>query len=439
MRSHPPHHPAAHPERFRRRLIAALAAVLVTACLPIAFAAPSHAAVPPADHITITAAGAPAYRLDADLESGGITVTDAVGNYETSKIAGQGALPGPSGGTAAITFQITRGAFGGLSGNLTVRDPDAAVEIDATVSGNVQRPSDETVTWQGTGTVRRGTQTTRQTVAFTIQDRRPDPGDHAIRMVHAGQDRKAILRLPDDYDGTPRPVLFHFPGLYEAPWMAELFGQMADYAQTRGFIMITPEHYGAGWQGVAGGPASPDVDDPGFVTKLQDILVSRFSADPLRLYASGMSNGGFFTSKLACENKRFAAYAPVSGQLGNLAAACRPGRHIPIVMLHGDGDFIVPYASAPPAAQFWARNNGCATGTADTNLPNIDPRDNTTVVRHDYRDCPADGPVTLYEIRGGGHNWPGGIPFLGPFLGGTTYDIDANEVIWNFVSQHRLH
>jgi hypothetical protein len=38
----------------------------------------------------------------------------------------------------------------------------------------------------------------------------------------------------------------------------------------------------------------------------------------------------------------------------------------------------------------------------------------------------------------GGLNWPGGIPFLGPFLGGTTYDIDANVVIWNFVSQFHL-
>ncbi|MEO3822702.1 hypothetical protein [Actinomadura sp. B10D3] len=75
----------------------------------------------------------------------------------------------------------------------------------------------------------------------------------------------AILRLPDDYDGSPRPVLFHFPGLIETPWMAEFFGRMAHYARTRGFIMITPEHHGIGWQGVAGGAPAPDVDDPGFV------------------------------------------------------------------------------------------------------------------------------------------------------------------------------
>jgi poly(3-hydroxybutyrate) depolymerase len=108
-------------------------------------------------------------------------------------------------------------------------------------------------------------------------------------------------------------------------------------------------------------------------------------------------------------------------------------------MIHGDGDPIVPYTSVPSVSQFWARNNGCAAVTVDTDLPDTHPEDNTTVTRHDFRDCPQNAPVILYQIKGGGHNWPGGTPFIGPFLGGTTYDIDANTVIWNFVSQFRLH
>ncbi|MCP9949990.1 hypothetical protein [Actinomadura madurae] len=34
-----------------------------------------------------------------------------------------------------------------------------------------------------------------------------------------------------------------------------------------------------------------------------------------------MSDGGFFTSKMACENRRFAAFAPVAGQPGDQIAA----------------------------------------------------------------------------------------------------------------------
>lgn len=422
-----------HPPRSLRGLAAAF---LAGTALSVAPAGASHAAPPAEDRVTVAVAGSPAYNLTGELSSGSIAVLDNVATYETDKIQGAGTLPGADGGTANVSFQIARFGFG-LKGDFTLKDPGAGVEISARVSGGVTVPGTATVKWAGIGTVRRGDSSSLRSVTFTIEDRRPDPGDHAIRITHAGQARNAILRLPDDYDGTPRPVLFHFPGLFETPGMAEYFGRMADYAQTRGFIMITAEHYGIGWQGVPGGPPSPDVDDPGFVRRLQDILVQRFNADPKRLYASGMSNGGFFTSKMACDNDRFAAYVAVAGQLSD-PGSCSPGRHVPIVMIHGDGDFVVPYSTVRPALDFWTRNNGCGGRTVATDLPDIAPDDNTTVVRHDYPDCPADGPVILYQIKGGGHNWPGGIPFLGPFLGGTTYDINGNAVIWDFVSQYQL-
>ncbi|WP_329089538.1 hypothetical protein OG979_35410 [Actinomadura citrea] len=414
-----------------------LGAMLLTGtALSAVPAGTAHAAPPAADRVTVTAAGSPAYSLTGELSSGAIAVLDNVASYETNKIQGAGTLPGAEGGTANVSFDIVREGFG-MKGTFTLKDPGAGVEVSANVSGEVAVPGEATVKWEGSGTVRRGGATSGRRVSFTVEDRRPDPGDHAVRITHAGQARNAILRLPDDYDGSPRPVLFHFPGLFETPGAAEFFGRMADYAQSRGFIMITPEHYGVGWQGVPAGTPSPDVDDPGFVRRLQDILVERFNADPRRLYASGMSNGGFFTSKMACDNDRFAAFVPVSGQLSD-PGACRPGRHVPIVLIHGDGDPLVPYATVQPALDFWTRNNGCGTRTVPTNLPDTAPDDNTTVVRHDHPDCPADGPVTLYQIKGGGHNWPGGTPFLGPFLGGTTYDIDANAVIWDFVSRYRL-
>ncbi|RSN53189.1 alpha/beta hydrolase family esterase [Actinomadura sp. WAC 06369] len=422
-----------HAPRFRCALAAALLAGAAASAVPSGTA---HAAPPVRDRIVVTADGSPAYTLAGDLSSGSIAVLDNVVTYEPDRIEGTGTLPGSAGGTASVSFDIADRDFS-LKGRFTLKDPGAGVEITADIDGGVTVPGTAQVRWEGKGTVRRAGGSADRRVAFTIEDRRPDPGDHAVRFTHAGQQRNAILRLPDDYDGTPRPALFHFPGLLESPAVAEWFGRMADFAQTRGFIMVTPEHHGVGWQGVLGGTPGPDLDDPGFVRRLQDVLVDRFDADPRRLYASGMSNGGFFTSKTACENDRFAAFAPVAGQL-NDPGACAPGRHVPIVLIHGDGDFVVPYATVRPALDFWKRNNGCGSRTVATELPDIAPDDNTTVVRHDHPDCPADGPVTLYEIKGGGHNWPGGTPFLGPFLGGTTYDIDANAVIWDFVSRHRL-
>ncbi|GAB2861680.1 hypothetical protein GCM10022221_71690 [Actinocorallia aurea] len=418
-------------------------ALLARSCMAFGLAAAAFSpavpatagAVPPAaDRFSVRIDGS-GYAAGGALTSGGFAVTDRVADFATVRITGQGAFPGPSGGDATARLDVRRG-LSGLAGSFTLADPGSGVLVKADVRG-VAVPEDGTVAWEGPASVTDGAGTSRRAVSFTLVDALPDPGDHAIRITHAGVERRAILRLPDDYDGSPRPVLFHFPGLIEAPWMAEFFGRMADHARTRGYIMITPEHYGRGWQGVPGGTAEPDLDDPGFVGRLQDILVERFNADPARLYASGMSNGGFFTSALACENTRFAAFAPVSGQLSDLAG-CAPGRPVPIVLLHGDDDTIVPYTTVPPAAAFWAARNGCSTQTKETALPDLDPADRTTVDRITYLGCPAAAPVVLYRIRGGGHNWPGGLPFLGPFLGGTTHDITANDVIWDFVSPFRL-
>src|SRR6266568_7998503 len=58
------------------------------------------------DHVTVTTAG---YRLDADVATGGISVTDDPGSYSTSAITGHATLPGRRGGSASIDVHITSG------------------------------------------------------------------------------------------------------------------------------------------------------------------------------------------------------------------------------------------------------------------------------------------------------------------------------------------
>jgi polyhydroxybutyrate depolymerase len=54
--------------------------------------------------------------------------------------------------------------------------------------------------------------------------------------------------------------------------------------------------------------------------------------------------------------------------------------------------------------------------------------------------CPGGATVQLYVVEGGGHTWPGsqfsqaGVAALGP----TTFDIDANQVIWAFFQAHPM-
>jgi poly(3-hydroxybutyrate) depolymerase len=234
-------------------------------------------------------------------------------------------------------------------------------------------------------------------------------------------------------------VLHHFPGLYETAVVADTFGHLREHADRHGYLLVIPEHQGPGWQGVLGGtPAPPDLDDPGFVRALVATVNERFGGDPRRTYASGMSNGGFFTSLLGCRLADvFAAFAPVTGQL-NDPATCAPGRPVPVLMIHGDADPLVPYCTTVPAALFWTTNNGCRGDTLDIPLPDVDPADGTRAVVHRYRGCPARAPVVLIQVVGGGHAWFGGDPYPVEWLGRAGRDLVANDAIWSFVSRFRL-
>ena len=69
--------------------------------------------------------------------------------------------------------------------------------------------------------------------------------------------------------------------------------------------------------------------------------------------------------------------------------------------------------------QNWADHNGCSPEATEEAI-------SPEVTRYTYNQCVA--PVTWYKVEGGGHTWPGGVPF--PILGLTTEDIDASELIW---------
>lgn len=380
-----------------------------------------------------------------DAAEGGIAVLDDIWEQRTRSVGGAAELRG--GATITIAASHDAAADRPWSGSWALRDPSAGIEITADVRGEVLRPADGTATWSGPARVR-GLDAASgpgrpATAEITVVDGVPDPGDHVVRLRHAGVDRWAAVRVPVEAPAGPLPALFHFPGMFETPAVAELTGRLSSSADRERYLLVVPAHEGIGWQGVAGGEDSPPVDDPGFARALADLVIARFGADPSRLYASGTSNGGLFTQSLACRARdRFAAFATVAGSAPG--AGCpgyprvRPAP-VPMVVLHGADDRVLKYAEAAAGAQAWARSAGCAATTVDTPLPDRAPADGTTAVRHEFAGCPAGTPVVLYEIVGGGHTWPGGVGlFPVDVLGRVSGDLDANAVIWSFVSRFRL-
>ncbi len=172
-------------------------------------------------------------------------------------------------------------------------------------------------------------------------------------------------------------------------------------------------------------------DDVQYIRDILEDVQKKYPVNSKRIYATGMSNGGFLTHRLGCEAADlFAAIAPVASVLGLQPAACHPQRDLPVLMIHGKLDPIVFYGggvfnSVSKTVDFWAQANSCRSVVAQRSFS-----DATC-----YRgvDCQADTQLCVSDL--GGHCWPGNPICPGSF---GANPLDANPLIFNFFEQHRL-
>lgn len=153
----------------------------------------------------------------------------------------------------------------------------------------------------------------------------------------------------------------------------------------------------------------PATDDVTAVRSLLDSITTVACVDPARVSAVGISNGGGFTARLACElSDRLAGAVVVAGGFAHLPP-CRPARPVSMLEIHGTSDRVVPYAGNPgvedgrgavrPWLAGWARRNGCRPG------PRRRPAAHGTA-RLAWRG--RDGTrLEHLMILGGQHAWPG--------------------------------
>ena len=135
------------------------------------------------------------------------------------------------------------------------------------------------------------------------------------------------------------PVVFAFHGGGgDMQLMAgDHYGLVAK-ADSAGFIAVFPNGYSrfprgklATWNAghCCGAARDTGSDDVGFVRAMVAQLRQRASIDTQRIFATGMSNGGMFSYRLACEMADvFRAIAPVAGTDNRIGVACsRQRRH----------------------------------------------------------------------------------------------------------------
>jgi polyhydroxybutyrate depolymerase len=280
------------------------------------------------------------------------------------------------------------------------------------------------------------------------------PGNPQQHVVVNGLERTYRLHLPPTLDSAvPLVLAFHGSG-GQGPSMAGLtrFDALAD---RHGFVVAYPDGIDRHWHdGRAGSRPgqSAMADDVAFVRALIDHLAATLPIDRARVFATGMSNGAIFSQRLACDlTDQIAAIGAVAGSLAEtLAPTCAPSRPVPVLMIMGDADPLVPWSggpvrgrgyspvlSVPDTVAHWVAHNGCAATPTITQEPDRAPADGTTVRREAHTNCRDGADVTLYAVVNGGHHWPGGPRYLPEqAIGKTNQDIDASAIIWDFFATH---
>ncbi len=269
-----------------------------------------------------------------------------------------------------------------------------------------------------------------------------------------GTERTYRLYVPTSHSNTeslPLVVVLH-GGYGDGEKIAKLtrFDQIA---QREGFVVVYPDALNKHWNDGRG--QNESVDDVGFLKNLIETLLGEFSLDRSKVYVTGASNGGMMTLRLACEiTPALAAVAPVIASMPEpLAGKCCPTASLPILIINGENDPLVPWnggdvriqrrklgrvISTPETVAFWVKNNGCLSKPVITYLPDRNPKDGSRVRVEKYSGPSVESEVLLYAVEGGGHTWPGGVQYMPEWLiGKTNRDFSASEEIWNFFKRHK--
>jgi polyhydroxybutyrate depolymerase len=315
-------------------------------------------------------------------------------------------------------------------------------------------------------------------------------------------DRTYMVRLPRGYDhGQKYPVVILLHGINQDTDDIERLTRFNELADKDGIIAVYPSAqngrwnvgvtppsrqpsmgrpgrggrrggYGGGYPGGGGGypgggggyPGGGQsggqgraeehkptpADDVEFLTQMLDHMATKFSMDPARIYAAGLSEGGLMAMKVGCAMAdRIAAIAPVGAAMPK-TMICLPSRPMPVVMINGTSDPVVPYGggtehnlqlptiSVEDSAKAWARIDRCAEKPTQSKLPAHEKGGMETKV-DTFDGCQQGAQVVSYSVKGAGNTWPGGEQYeVEKQIGKTSQDLNANETIWSFLVTRKL-
>jgi len=293
------------------------------------------------------------------------------------------------------------------------------------------------------------------TLALTQTDNL-GPGDHTRTLTVGDLKRIYLVHVPKSYDGSkPTPMVLAFHGGGSNPQQMIRFCGLNDTADKHGFIVVYPSGTGRlekvltfNGGNCCGYAMTNKIDDVAFTKALLDDLAKVVKVDAKRVYTTGMSNGAIMSYRLASElSDRIAAIAPVGGPMGT--ETCSPKRPVSVIHFHGMNDEHAPFKggkgkgdsgtdfySVDHSIKAWVNANGCKDEPVTTNIADK-AKDGTTATIKTYGGGKDGAEVVLVAIDGAGHTWPGREPLL-KYLGKSTKNVSANELMWEFFKKHPM-
>ncbi len=269
----------------------------------------------------------------------------------------------------------------------------------------------------------------------------PAAGPGAVPADPAGSTREVdlgarpfLLTVPDGVGpGEPRPLVvgLHGWGGSGAKVAAQL--GLAAAAERHGLLLALPEGTvdSTGRRFWNASPAccnldGRSVDDVAYLADVVAAVSEEQAVDPDRVYAVGLSNGGFMAHRLACERADLVtAVVSVAGARTTEPEACTPSQGVSVLQVHGTADAVIrydggtlipghPYTSAAATVGAWRGVEHCRPGPgapgapldADSSLPGAE------TTRTTWRGCDDGAAVSIWSVDGGRH-----VPHVTPGFG----------------------
>lgn len=215
-------------------------------------------------------------------------------------------------------------------------------------------------------------------------------------------------------------------------------------AQEGKAILVYPAGYDESWDaggGCCGAAYTAKIDDTAFITAVVNDVKARDRVDSSRIYLAGYSNGARMAFTEICAQPRlFAAFAEFGGV--PMQTCANTSVAVPALISAGTADPELPTVNPKQTTtqvvdgvvQLWRNRDGCtSTSTSHTAASSVAPAAIT-----DWSACTSGTAVESVLYQGLNHYWPRAAQSSVAFNTGVGTAAAAETLMWAFFTAHQL-